>query len=322
MDLVTLADICEAQARLKGAAHHTPVHTSRYINNLLGCEIIFKCENFQRVGAFKFRGAYNAISQLTDTEKAAGVLAFSSGNHAQGIALASRLLGVKATIVMPENAPASKLAATRGYGAEVVTHNPQKTTREAVAEEILSKHNYTLIPPFNHKHIIAGQGTAAAELIDDVKELDWLITPCGGGGLLSGSAVAAKGLLPNIQVLGVEPELGDDATRSFFSGKIETVNNPQTIADGARTRSIGDITFAHIRTLVDDMKTVSEDEIRAAVRLIFVRMKLVIEPAAALPLAAILAGKVAPKGRVGIILSGGNIDPEMMADILQRAPQA
>jgi threonine dehydratase len=317
MDLVTLADIREAQARLSGVANSTPVQSSRYLNTRFGAELFFKCENFQRVGAFKFRGAYNAISQLSAAQKNAGVLAFSSGNHAQGIALASQLLGVKATIVMPENAPEIKLAATRGYAAEVITFNPIETSREAVAADLLKKHKFSLIPPFDHPHIIAGQGTAAAELIDEIKQLDVLMTPCGGGGLLSGSAVAAKSLLPNIQVLGVEPELGDDATRSFKSGKIETVKNPQTIADGTRTESISELTFAHINAYVNDMITVSEDDIKAAVRLIFSRLKLVVEPSAALPLAAIMAGKIKAKGRIGIILSGGNIDAQTMADILK-----
>ncbi len=310
------ARVRAAQDRLQGHAHHTPVMTSRTLNARVGAEVFFKCENFQRVGAFKFRGAFNSISRLSDEEKARGVITYSSGNHAQAVALVSRLLGVKAVIVMPDNAPATKRAATEGYGATVIAYDPATGSREAIARELAAQHGYTLIPPFDHEDVIAGQGTAALELFEEVGELDWLLVPCGGGGLLSGSAIAAKSLAPDCRVVGIEPAVADDATRSFRTGRLHTVHNPPTIADGTRTSSLGKLTFPLVLRYVDDMQTVSEEAIMEAVRFLFYRMKMVVEPSGALGLAALLSGAVVPRGRVGVILSGGNIDAATIQRIL------
>ncbi len=309
-------EVQEAAKRLDGVAHRTPVMTSQTLNDTIGAEIFLKCENFQRVGAFKFRGAYNAISQLTPEERERGVLAYSSGNHAQGVALAGKLLGVPTTIVMPQDAPVTKLAATRGYGATVVEYDRKEIGRREVASQLEEDEGYTLIPPFDHPHIVAGQGTAALELFEDVADLDCLLVPCGGGGLLSGSAVAASGLAPDCEVIGIEPKVADDATRSFYSGQIQTVKNPPTIADGTRTESVGEITFELMRKHVKAMRTVSEEAIVEAVRFLFFRTKLVVEPSGALGVAALLSGAVEPSGRVGVILSGGNVDGPTMAEIL------
>lgn len=306
-----------AKSTLAGYAHRTPVVTSRTLDERIGASVFLKCENFQRVGAFKFRGAFNAISNLSPAEKARGVLTYSSGNHAQAIALASRLLGVRATIVMPNNAPATKRAATEGYGASVVEHDPEKITREEVARDLLKKHGMILIPPYDHVDVIAGQGTAALEFLEEVKTLDLLLTPCGGGGLLSGSAVAAKNMRPGCRVIGIEPELADDATRSFHSKTLHVIKNPPTIADGARTPSLGKLTFPLVLEYVDDMKTVSEEAICQAVRFLFYRLKLVVEPSGALGVAGLLSGVVHAEGRVGVILSGGNIDGDTMRLILR-----
>ena len=305
-----------AAKRLAGVANRTPVMTSRTLNERVGAEVFLKCENFQRVGAFKFRGAYNAISRLSDEEKALGVLAYSSGNPAQGVALAGKLLGVATTIVMPRDAPATKLAATRGYGATVIEYDREEVSRREVAGQLQEDRDYTLIPPFDHRDIVAGQGTAALELFEQVPDLDYLLVPCGGGGLLSGSAVAASGVAPECQVLGIEPKVGDDATRSFYSGRIQTVKNPPTIADGTRTESLGEITFELIRRHVTAMRTVSEKDIVEAVRFLFFRAKLVVEPSGGLGVAALLSGAVETSGRVGVILSGGNVDGATMAGIL------
>jgi threonine dehydratase len=301
---------------LSGVAHRTPVHHSRTLDRQVGAELFFKCENFQRCGAFKFRGAMNALARLGPEERRRGVLTFSSGNHAQGIALAGALLGIPTTIVMPGDAPASKRAATVAYGGRVLDYDIRETTREAYAQALLAEHDYTLIPPFDHPHIIAGQGTAALELIEDCGPLDLLLTPCGGGGLLSGTAIAAKHLLQDCRVIGVEPEQADDAARSFRTKTLQTVHNPETIADGTRTPSLGRLTFPLILELVDDLITVSEREIIEAVRYLFFRLKLVVEPSGALPLAAVLAGKLEVRGRVGLILSGGNVDASTLARIL------
>ncbi|MCZ6726792.1 MAG: threo-3-hydroxy-L-aspartate ammonia-lyase [Acidobacteria bacterium] len=309
-------EIRAAAERLEGIVHRTPVVTSRTLDKKVGAEVFLKCENFQRVGAFKIRGAYNAISQLSAAQRERGVLAYSSGNHAQGVALAGRLLGVSTTIVMPTDAPVTKLAATRGYGARVVEYDREEFSRREVAGRLLEDKGYTLIPPFDHAHIIAGQGTAALELVEDVGELDYLLVPCGGGGLLSGSVVATKGLAPDCQVIGVEPEVADDATRSFYSGRIQTVRNPPTIADGTRTESLGKLTFELIRQHVDAMRTVSEEAIIEATRFLFFRTKLVVEPSGALGVAELLSGAVEARGRVGVILSGGNVDGATMAAIL------
>jgi threo-3-hydroxy-L-aspartate ammonia-lyase len=309
--------ILAARARLTGIVHHTPVMTSRTLDERVGVSVYLKCENLQRVGAFKIRGAYNAISKLTDAEKARGVITHSSGNHAQGVALASKLLGVRATIVMPNNAPAIKLAATRDYGATIVLYDPEVDTREAISARLAAEHGYVLIPPYDHPDIVAGQGTAAHELLSDVPQITTLLTPCGGGGLLSGSAIAARGLNPACRTIGVEPELADDATRSFQTKTLHTVKNPPTIADGTRTPSLGKVTFPLVLEYVADMVTVSEHEIMLAVQFLFYRMKLVVEPSGALGVAALLVGKVKPGGPAGVILSGGNVDAETMSSILK-----
>ena len=305
-----------AKERLKGHANVTPIMVSRTLNRLVGAEVYFKCENFQKVGAFKFRGAFNSISQLSEAEKARGVIAYSSGNHAQAVALVGQMLNIQTTIVMPDDAPATKRAATKGYGATIVEYNPDKATREDIAKELEVKNGYTLIPPFDHSEVIAGQGTAAMEMFEEVGNLDMLLVPCGGGGLLSGSAISAKGMSPNCRVIGIEPELGDDATQSFHTKKLHTVKNPPTIADGTRTPSLGKITFPLVLEYVNDMKTVSEDAIIEAVQFLFYRMKLVVEPSGALGLAALLSRAVMPEGRVGILVSGGNIDSSTMVKVL------
>lgn len=308
--------ILAAADRLRGHAHRTPIHRSRTLDALAGAEVLLKCENFQRGGAFKFRGAFNAISLLSDEQRARGVITYSSGNHAQAIALAGRLLGVQTTVVMPDNAPAIKRAATEGYGARVVPYDPATGDRQQIAEALAAEHGYTIIPPYDDANIVAGQGTAALELIQDAGALDWLLVPCGGGGLLSGSAIAAKGLAPGCRVVGIEPEVADDATRSFHTRTLHTVHNPPTIADGTRTPSLGAVTFPLVLEYVDDMRTVSEDAIVEAVRFLFFRTKLVVEPSGALGVAALLSGAVPASGRVGVILSGGNIDGPTMARIL------
>jgi len=312
----TFTDVLAARDRLRGVAHLTPVMTSSTLNGWLGAEVFFKCENFQRIGAFKFRGAYNAISQLSDEERERGVLTFSSGNHAQAVAKVCQMLGIRAVIVMPDNAPATKRAATEGYGAQVVEYDPTVTTREELAADLAAAHGYTLIPPYDHADVIAGQGTAALELHRQVPGLDALLVPCGGGGLLSGSAIATKGAAPNCRVIGIEPALADDATRSFRTRELHTIHNPPTIADGTRTPSLGKLTFPLVLEYVYDMQTVSEESIMEAVRFFFYRMKIVVEPSGALGLAALLSGAVNAEGRIGVILSGGNIDARTMGRIL------
>jgi threonine dehydratase len=290
--------------------------TSRSLNQLVGAEVFLKCENFQRVGAFKFRGAFNAISQLAEEQRSRGVITYSSGNHAQAVALVGRLLGVPTVVVMPNNAPAVKRAATESYGATVVEYEPEQTTREEVAKVLKSEHGYSLIPPFDHADVIAGQGTAALELFEAVKTLNLLLVPCGGGGLLSGSAIASRGMDPNCRVIGIEPELADDATRSFHTRTLHTVKNPSTIADGTRTPSLGKLTFPLVLQYAYDMRTVSENAIMEAVRFLFYRMKLVVEPSGALGVAALLSGAAPASGRVGVMISGGNIDADVMVKIL------
>lgn len=310
-------EIRAAAGRLAGVAHRTPVVTSRTLDARAGAEVFLKCENLQRVGAFKFRGAYNAISRLSPAARERGVLAYSSGNHAQGVALAGRLLGVATTIVMPTDAPATKLAATRGYGARVVEYDRGEESRRQVAARLMGEGAYALIPPFDHPDIVAGQGTAALELLEEVGSLDTLLVPVGGGGLLSGSAVAARRVCPSCRVIGVEPAVADDATRSFYSGSIQRVINPPTLADGTRTESLGELTFELIRRHVDAMRTVSEEAIVDAVRFLFFFLKQVVEPSGALGVAALLSGNVEARGRVGVILSGGNVDGPTMARILE-----
>ncbi len=316
MSIVSFKDVQDAAGRLKGVANHTPVMTSRTLNEEVGGQVTLKCENFQRVGAFKFRGAYNAISQLSDEQRRAGVITYSSGNHAQAVALVSKLLGVKAIIVMPDNAPAIKRAATEGYGAEVVAYNPAESDRKQLAESLATEHGYTVIPPYDYAPVIAGQGTAALELIEEVSGLDRLLTPVGGGGLLSGCAIAARGAAPGCRVIGVEPEVADDAARSFHTRTLHTIHNPPTIADGTRTPSLGELTFPLVLENVDDIVTVSEAAIKEAVRYAFFRLKLVVEPSGVLGLAALLSGAVDGTGRTGVILSGGNIDAMTMTAIL------
>jgi threonine dehydratase len=313
--------VTDAAERLAGAAHITPVMTSRTLNASLGAELFLKCENFQRIGAFKFRGAYNAMSRLSAQERARGVLTFSSGNHAQAVALTGRLLGIATTVVMPQDAPAIKRAATEAYGAKVILYDPRERSREEIARALQQQQGFTLIPPYDHIDVVAGQGTAALELCRQAGGIDQLLVPCGGGGLLSGCAIAARGLNPNCTVIGVEPEVADDATRSFYSRTLQTVKNPPTIADGTRTPCLGKITFPLVLAHVQEMQTVSEEAIMEAVRLLFFRQKLVVEPSGALGLAALLSGRVKARGRVGIILSGGNIDGPTMTRILAGGPQ-
>ena len=319
--MVTFDDVARAAERLDGVAHRTPVMTSRTLDERLDAQLFLKCENLQRVGAFKFRGAYNAISRLTPEERARGVLTYSSGNHAQATALASRLLGVSARIVMPTNAPAAKLEATRGYGATIVPYDPAEAKREEVAEELRKDGDPVLIPPYDHEDVIAGQGTAGKELLEDVEDLDLLLVCCGGGGLLSGCALAARALRPGCRVVGVEPEAGDDATRSFKTGVLHTVHNPQTIADGARTPYLGTLTFPLVRENVDDMVTVSDDDLVRAMRFVWERMKLVVEPTGVLALAAAMHGQIDVAGhRGGSILSGGNVDLADALDLFKGLP--
>ena len=305
-----------AQKRIEGHAHVTPIMTSRTLNHLTGAEIFLKCENFQRMGAFKFRGAYNAMSRLTNNQKKHGVITHSSGNHAQAVALVGRLLGIKTVVVMPDDAPLIKRAATEAYGASVIGYDPAETSREKISQDLANRHDYTLVPPYDHIDIVAGQGTAAMELFDELNCLDMLLVPCGGGGLLSGCAVAARTMSPNCRVIGIEPKSADDAAKSFHSGKLHTVTNPPTIADGTRTPSLGTVTFPLVLKYVADMQTVSENAIMEAVKFLFYRLKLVVEPSGALGVAALLSGEVQAQGRVGIILSGGNIDGMTMKTIL------
>jgi threonine dehydratase len=309
--------IVEARQRLQGQANVTPVMTCRTLDGLVGASVFLKCENFQRVGAFKFRGAFNAIAKLTEAQKAKGVITFSSGNHAQAVALVGRLLGVRTTVVMPNDAPAVKRQATESYGATVIAYDPAEAQRETLARQLEDEYGYTMIPPFDHPDVIAGQGTAALELHEQVPQLDYVLVPCGGGGLLSGTAIASKGVRAACQVVGVEPLLADDATRSFRSGKLQRVDNPATIADGTRTASLGKLTFPIVLSHVDDMQTVSEEAIIAAVRFLFMRTKLVVEPSGALGVAALLSGTITPQGRIGVIISGGNVDPATLAEIFK-----
>jgi threonine dehydratase len=307
---VTYADVEAAAQRLEGVAHRTPVATSRQFDALTGAQAYFKCENLQRMGAFKFRGAYNALSSLDAAVQSRGVVAFSSGNHAQAVALAGSLLGIPTTIVMPADAPAVKVAATRGYGAQIVLYDRARgEDRHAIAKRVAAEKGAELIPPFDHPAIIAGQGTAAKELLEDIGPLDALFVCCGGAGLLSGCAIAAQHLSPGIRVIGVEPAAGDDGARSFRSKTLQRVENPQTIADGARTESLGEITFPLVLRHVHDIVTVDDRELVEAMAFLWERMKLVVEPTGALATAAVLKGKVKVEGqRVGIILSGGNVD--------------
>jgi threo-3-hydroxy-L-aspartate ammonia-lyase len=315
--LPTYADVEAAARRLKGHAHRTPVMTSHGVDEALGASVFFKCENFQRIGAFKFRGAFNALSSLSAEARARGVIAFSSGNHAQAVALAARMLGIEATIVMPEDAPASKLAATRAYGGRVVIYDRYRENRQEIAEALARERGASIIPPYDHPAVIAGQGTAAAELLQEVGPLDSLFVCLGGGGLLSGSLLAAKALSPACNVYGVEPEAGNDGQRSLRQGSIVSIDVPKTIADGAQTQSLGKITFEIIRRDAADIFTATDAELVECMRVFANRLKIVVEPtgclgfAAARSQAAHLAGQ-----RVGVIISGGNVDADRYGVLL------
>lgn len=313
---VTLDDVRDAAVRLAGVAHRTPVLRSRTLDRLVGAEVFLKCENFQRVGAFKFRGAYNAASRLAPEALAKGVAAYSSGNHAQAVALAARELGTGAVILMPEDAPRSKREATAGYGAEIVTYDRYTEDRTALGEALAADRGLALIPPYDHPHVIAGQGTAVLELLEDTGRLDLLLAPVGGGGLIAGSAVAAKGLYPDVRVIGVEPEAGDDTKRSLQEGRRVTIDVPRTIADGQAVPTPGELTFSINRRLLDGIVLVSDDEIRQAMRFAFERLKIVVEPSGATGLAALLAGRLENvSGRVGVVISGGNVDAGRFAEL-------
>ncbi|URD37722.1 threo-3-hydroxy-L-aspartate ammonia-lyase [Methylobacterium tardum] len=314
--LPTYADVARAAERIAGAAHRTPVLTSRTADAMTGAKLFFKAENLQRAGAFKFRGAYNAISALPEAERARGVITFSSGNHAQAVALACRLLGAPATIIMPEDAPAAKIEGTRGYGAEVILYDRYSQDREALGRSIAGPRGLTLIPPFNHPDVIAGQGTLAQELIETVGELDVLVACLGGGGQLAGCALAAAELSPGCRVIGVEPEAGNDGQRSFREGQVVTIPVPRTIADGAQSTALGDLTFAIIRAHVADIVTVSDAQLAEAMRFFASRMKIVVEPTGCLAAAAVLNGLVDVRGkRVGVVISGGNVDLATFAQL-------
>jgi len=311
------AAVRSAAARIAGVVHRTPVATSRTLDERAGAHVFLKCENLQRMGAFKVRGAYNALAQLTPDERARGVVAFSSGNHAQGVALAAKLLGIRATIVMPSDAPASKVAATRGYGAEVVSYDRATEDRDAIARRIASETGASVIPPYDHPHVAAGAGTAALELLAETGSLDAIVVTVGGGGLLAGSCLAAHGIDEHIAVWGVEPEAGDDFKQSLARGERVSIPVPDTIADGARTQSPGAITFPVVQSHAAGIVTVSDDEIRAAMRFAFERMKLVVEPTGAAGLAAVLTHRLPHHyDRIGIIITGGNVDPENFGSLI------
>ncbi len=315
--MIGIAEVREAAVRIAGVAHRTPVVTSRTLDERIGASVFLKCENFQRMGAFKFRGAYNRIAQLTPSERERGVVAFSSGNHAQGVALAARLLGVPATIVMPSDAPASKLAATRGYGAEVIEYERDRSHREEIAGAVAGERGATLVPPFDDERIIAGAGTAALELFEEVGSVDAVVVPVGGGGLLSGTAIAAHGINPRILIYGVEPETGDDVRRSLERGEIVRIDVPQTIADGLQTQAPSALTFGIARDHGAQIVTVSDAALRAAMRFAFERLKLVVEPSGVAALAALLEHRLELRGkRVGVILSGGNVDAARYAALI------
>lgn len=319
--LPTFEDVVAASERIAGVAHRTPVLTSSTANAELGAEIFFKCENFQRMGAFKFRGGYNSLAKFTPEQRKAGVVAFSSGNHAQAIALSARLLGIPATIVMPHDAPAAKVAATRGYGAQVVIYDRYTQDREQIGRDLAARHGLTLIPPYDHPDVIAGQGTAAKELFEEAGQLDYVFAPLGGGGLLSGTALATRALSPSAKLFGVEPEAGNDGQQSFRSGSIVHIDTPKTIADGAQTQHLGNLTFPIIQRDVDDILTASDEQLRAEMRFFAERMKMVVEPTGALGLAAARAMKEQLQGkRVGIIISGGNVDIARYAELLAITP--
>ena len=318
LQLPTYEDVAQAAERILGAAHRTPVLTSRTVNEEFGAEVFFKCENMQRMGAFKFRGGYNALAKFSPEQRRAGVVAFSSGNHAQAIALSAKILGMPATIVMPQDAPAAKVAATRGYGATVVTYDRYTEDREQIGRELADKHGLTLIPPYDHADVIAGQGTAAKELFEEVGPLDAFFVCLGGGGLLSGSALATRALSPGCMLYGVEPEAGNDGQQSLRKGEIVHIAVPKTIADGAMVTHIGEHNFEVIRRSVDDIVTVSDAQLVQTMAFFAERMKMVVEPTGCLAAAAALHGVVDVRAkRVGILISGGNVDLSRFAELMQ-----
>ncbi|SFJ75408.1 threo-3-hydroxy-L-aspartate ammonia-lyase [Thermoflavimicrobium dichotomicum] len=313
------ATIRAAYERIREVVHQTPVITSRTLNQITGKTIFLKCENFQRGGAFKFRGAYNTIMQLSEEEKRHGVVAYSSGNHAQAVALAARLCGTRAVICMPEDCPAVKLEATKGYGAEIVLYDRHAEDREEVAKKLAEERGLTIIPPYDHPSIIAGAGTAALELLEQVSDLDAVMTAVGGGGLISGTSLATHGKDPAIRIYGVEPDTADDARQSLKQGERVMIAPPATIADGLRSQVLGELTFPMVKEHVADILTVTDEEILAAVQFALLRLKIVIEPSGAVPLAAALFHKLPSQvKRIGIIISGGNIDPQVLSEALDR----
>jgi threonine dehydratase len=315
--MLTFEDVQAAAKRIEGAAHRTPVLTSRTLNERVGAEVFLKAENFQRIGAFKFRGAFNAISLLSAEQLARGVAAYSSGNHAQAVALAASLAGTSSVILMPEDAPPTKVAATRGYGAEVVTYDRYTGDRTALAQELAQDRGLTLIPPYDHYDVMAGQGTVALELIEEVGPLDALLVPIGGGGLMAGCATAATASSPGIRMIGVEPAAGDDTARSLAAGERVDVGVPRTIADGQAIPIPGELTFAINQRLLDSVELVSDDEIRAAMGFAFERLKIVLEPSGASALAALLADRIQGRPeRIGVVLSGGNVGLERFQELL------
>ncbi|MGC8491868.1 MAG: threo-3-hydroxy-L-aspartate ammonia-lyase [Syntrophobacteraceae bacterium] len=314
---VSFEDVAAAHDRIREVAHRTPIITSRMADDLAGARVYFKCENFQRAGAFKFRGAYNALSQFTPGQNAKGVITFSSGNHAQAIALAAQILSIRAVIVMPLDSPPVKLAATRGYGAEVVLYDRYKEDSEPISRKLAAEQELTLIPPYDHAHIIAGQGTAAKELFEDAGSMDMLITPLGGGGLLAGSAIAAKALHPGCTIIGVEPEAGNDGQQSLQRGEIVHIETPKTIADGAQTRHLGELTFPVLRHHVDEIVTVSDAQLVEAMSFFASRMKILVEPTGCLAAAALFSKVIPGRGRkAGVVLSGGNVDLKQFSNLV------
>jgi threonine dehydratase len=317
LNLPTYTDVAAAAKRIEGKANRTPVMTSRTANEEIGAEVFFKCENFQRMGAFKFRGAMNALSKFDARQRAAGVVTFSSGNHAQAIALSAKLLGIPATIIMPLDAPAAKVAATKGYGGNVVTYDRYTEDREAIGRNLAEQHGMTLIPPYDHPDVIAGQGTAVKELIEEAGTLDALFVCLGGGGLLAGSALAARELAPNCLIYGVEPQAGNDGQQSFRSGSIVHIETPKTIADGAQTQHLGQYTFPIIKRDVNDILTATDDQLVACMRFFAERMKMVVEPTGCLGFAALREVKHELQGkRIGVLISGGNVDMERYSGFL------
>ena len=317
LSLPTFDDVVAASKRIEGVAHRTPVLTSRTVNEAFGAEVFFKCENLQRMGAFKFRGAFNALSKFNDEQRRHGVVAFSSGNHAQAVALSAQLLGMPATIVMPDDAPQIKVDATRGYGGKVVLYDRYKEDREQIGRDLAQKHGLTLIPPYDHPDVMAGQGTAAKELFEEVGPLDAFFVPLGGGGLLSGCALSTRALSHDCALYGVEPEAGNDGQQSFRSGKIVHIDTPKTIADGAQTQHLGDYTFPIIQRDVNDVLTASDAELVECMRFFAARMKLVVEPTGCLSFAAARQMKDRLKGkRIGVLISGGNVDVQKFAELV------